>query len=70
MNKIASRFKILNSEHLKIIGMICMLCDHLGATLLPWIDALGLIGRIAFPIFAFQMVNIQCKCNSQKDEKE
>ncbi|MCD7872064.1 MAG: conjugal transfer protein TraX [Clostridiales bacterium] len=55
MNKIASRFKIFNSEHLKIIGMICMLCDHLGATLLPWIDALGLVGRIAFPIFAFQI---------------
>lgn len=47
--------KCLSAAHLKILAMVCMLCDHLSATLLPWIPWLGIVGRLAFPIFAFQV---------------
>lgn len=45
----------LDSLALKLLAMALMLCDHLWATVLPgwmWLTALG---RIAFPIFAFQV---------------
>lgn len=32
-----------------------MLCDHLWATVLPGVMWLTAVGRIAFPIFAFQV---------------
>lgn len=41
---------------LHIIAMVCMLCDHLWATVVPGNDWLTCIGRIAFPIFAFMIV--------------
>lgn len=45
--------KILNRNHLKIIAILTMLIDHIGAILFPRIEVLRYIGRIAFPIFAF-----------------
>ena len=51
-----NRFKILNAAQLKILAMALMLCDHLWATLFPYHQWLTNIGRIAFPIFAFQLV--------------
>lgn len=36
--------------------MLLMLCDHLWATLLPAQEWLTCIGRMAFPIFAFMLV--------------
>jgi hypothetical protein len=41
------------SNSLKIIGIITMLIDHIGAYLFPF-PLFRLIGRIAFPIFAYQ----------------
>lgn len=32
-----------------------MLCDHLWATVLPGVMWLTAVGRVAFPIFAFQV---------------
>ena len=52
MNKI----KILNINTLKIIGVISMLFDHIGVFLFPNIFLFRLIGRIAYPIFAFALV--------------
>ena len=46
----------ITSMMLHIIAMICMLCDHLWATVIPGNDWLTCIGRIAFPIFAFLIV--------------
>ena len=38
------------------MAMLFMLCDHLWGTLVPGNDWLTCIGRIAFPIFAFMIV--------------
>lgn len=41
---------------LRLIAMITMLCDHLWGTIIPGNDWLTCVGRLAFPIFAFQIV--------------
>ena len=41
---------------LHILAMAFMLCDHLWASIVPGNDWLTVIGRIAFPIFAFMTV--------------
>lgn len=49
-------FKIgINSFVLHLLAMALMLCDHLWASLVP-IDILTWLGRIAFPLFAFMIV--------------
>ena len=50
------KFKCLNALELKLLAMALMLCDHLWATLLPGQQWLTNAGRLAFPIFAFQIV--------------
>lgn len=45
----------MSSFVLKIIALISMFCDHIGLTLLKKPSYLNVIGRIAFPIFAFQI---------------
>lgn len=47
---------VFSSCMLHIIAMACMLSDHMWATLFPYVDILTCIGRIAFPIFAFMIV--------------
>lgn len=46
----------MSSFKLKLIAIITMLIDHIGAVLYPDIIILRIIGRIAFPIFAFLIV--------------
>ena len=53
--KYLKKIQILNSLDLKILAMIFMLCDHLWGTLIPGNQWLNNIGRLAFPIFAFQI---------------
>ena len=43
----------LTSNQLKILAMITMTVDHIGAYLLPQYDILRMIGRLAFPIYAY-----------------
>lgn len=41
---------------LHIMAMMFMLCDHLWGTIVPGNDWLTCVGRIAFPVFAFMIV--------------
>lgn len=43
----------MNATFLKILAIIFMLIDHIGAFLFPKILVFRLIGRLAFPIFAY-----------------
>lgn len=54
--RISEKCKFLNALDLKILAMALMFCDHLWATLLPGQQWLTVIGRMAFPVFAFQIV--------------
>lgn len=43
----------LTGYHLKLIALITMLIDHIGAVLFPQIALLRIIGRVSFPLYAF-----------------
>ena len=45
----------MSSFVLKVIAIITMFCDHFGDAFIGHTSFLNLIGRIAFPIFAFQI---------------
>lgn len=44
---------ILSGNMLKIIGAVSMLVDHIGMIFFPYHEIFRIIGRLAFPIFAF-----------------
>lgn len=46
----------MNSFVLHILAMLFMLSDHLWATIVPGNQWMTMIGRLAFPIFAFMIV--------------
>ena len=46
----------ITSAGLHLLAMALMLCDHLWGTLVPGNDWLTCLGRLAFPIFAFLLV--------------
>ena len=48
--------KFLSNFDLKILAIITMTIDHIGAIMYPNIDAFRIIGRISFPIFCFLLV--------------
>ncbi len=51
------KFKFeITSMGLHILAMFFMLCDHLWATVIPGNDWLTCVGRLAYPIFAFMIV--------------
>jgi len=43
----------MNSFSLKLLACITMLIDHIGAIFFPDIMFIRIIGRVAFPIYAF-----------------
>ena len=45
-----------SSMLLHMMAMLFMLCDHLWGTIVPGNDWLTCVGRIAFPVFAFMIV--------------
>lgn len=55
MQKIPN-FKFLNANQLKFLALFFMLLDHMWATIIPGNQWLTDVGRMAFPIFAFQIV--------------
>ena len=48
-------FSFLSGNSLKIIAAIAMTVDHIGVVIFPNFAILRIIGRIAFPIFAFMI---------------
>ena len=46
----------LSQEGLKLIACVSMLLDHIGAILLPQVQWLRVIGRMAFPVYCFLLV--------------
>ena len=51
----SEKFSGLTGNQLKLIALITMTIDHLGMMLFPRIKLLRIIGRIAFPIFAYMI---------------
>ena len=52
-----NKFRIETTSFLlHIIAMGCMLLDHMWATIVPGNDWMTCVGRVAFPIFAFMLV--------------
>ena len=50
------KIKFINSNLLKILAIIFMLLDHMWATIIPGNQWMTNVGRLAFPIFAFLIV--------------
>ncbi len=48
-------WKCLDASALKILAMVCMLLDHAEGTIVFDQDWMSCVGRLAFPIFAFQI---------------
>lgn len=50
-----TRLSCLTSNMLRVIAIVLMLSDHIWATAMSFGDWMTYIGRMAFPIFAFQI---------------
>ena len=50
------KLRCIDSFTLKLLAMALMLCDHMWATIIPGNLWLTCLGRLAFPIFAYQIV--------------
>ena len=60
-----SRFGVLNANHLKMIAAFTMLLDHMGILLFPEVQLFRILGRIAYPIYAF-MIAEGCRYTKNK----
>ena len=48
-----NKYRGLNGNALKIIGAFFMIIDHIGMLIFPQVIFLRIVGRLAYPIFAF-----------------
>ncbi|MBQ7907140.1 MAG: hypothetical protein IJ309_04105 [Clostridia bacterium] len=55
MEEKQSKIFFLSGNMLKLIALVSMTIDHVGYHLYPSIEILRIIGRIAFPIFAYMV---------------
>lgn len=58
-------FGILNGNHLKLIAAFTMLLDHAGILLFPGITLFRILGRLAYPIYAY-MIAEGCRYTRNK----
>lgn len=65
MNLITKNAPGLTGNQLKLIALITMTIDHIGARLFPHITILRIIGRLAMPIFAY-MIAQGCRYTRNK----
>ncbi len=56
----------MSSFVIKIIAIITMFCDHFSDSIIGHLSILNVIGRIAFPLFAFQLVIGYCHTHDVK----
>jgi len=56
---------MLTGNTLKIIAAICMVIDHIGYLIFPEVKVLRIVGRIAFPVFAY-MIAEGCQYTKNK----
>ena len=49
-------YKVLNSYHLKVIALVAMIIDHIGYVFFPEDLSYRIVGRIAFILYAFMLV--------------
>lgn len=61
----AQGYRALNGNHLKLLAALAMLLDHIGVLLFPNVQLLRIIGRLAYPIFAF-MIAEGCQHTANK----
>ena len=61
------RLNLLSGNQLKILAAITMTIDHIGVYLLPQFSFLRIIGRLAFPVFAFAIAE---GCTYTKNRKK
>lgn len=59
------KFKGISQNTLKIIAAVCMLADHTGMLLFPSVPVFRIIGRVAFPVFAYSVYE-GCKYTRSK----
>ena len=59
------KLAILNGNHLKLIAVVAMLLDHAGILLFPQVRLFRILGRLAYPIFAF-MIAEGCRYTRNK----
>ena len=55
-----NRICFLSGNVLKIIAAISMVIDHIGVMFFPYVKIYRILGRLAYPIFAF-MIAEGCK---------
>ena len=60
-----NRFTILTGNQLKLIAAAAMLLDHMGILLFPRITIFRILGRLAYPVFAF-MIAEGCRYTRNK----
>ena len=67
MDNLLSRAECLNGTVLKIIALISMTLDHIGYVLFPGEEWLRILGRLAFPVFAYMIAE---GCYYTKNKKK
>lgn len=55
MNNTSEKSGLLSGNQLKLLALAAMTCDHIGVALFPGCTLLRIIGRLAFPIFAWMI---------------